>query len=139
MPRRILEGNVVSAKTDKTVTVLVERRYMHPVYKKYVRRTDKYLAHDDANAFGVGDRVQIEECRPISKRKKWKVITSASAASGRPVVAAPVAGDEAPAKAKKAKAMKKDAPPVDKAEKAEKAPAKKPAAKKAAKKKDAEE
>ncbi len=75
MPRRILEGNVVSDKMDKTVTVLVERRYMHPVYKKYIKQTDKYAAHDETNAFGIGDRVQIEECRPISKRKTWKVIT----------------------------------------------------------------
>jgi small subunit ribosomal protein S17 len=76
MPRRILEGNVVSDKMDKTVTVLVERRYMHPVYKKYIRRTDKYAAHDEANAFGIGDRVQIEECRPLSKRKTWKIVTT---------------------------------------------------------------
>lgn len=75
MPRRILEGKVVSDKMDKTVTVLVERRYMHPVYKKYIRKSDKYAAHDETNAFQVGDRVQIEECRPISKRKSWKVVT----------------------------------------------------------------
>lgn len=83
MPRRVLEGNVVSDKMDQTVTVLVERRYMHPVYKKYIKQTDKYAAHDEANAFGIGDRVQIEECRPISKRKKWKVITPAPTKSHR--------------------------------------------------------
>jgi small subunit ribosomal protein S17 len=60
---------------DKTVTVLVERRYMHPIYKKYVRRTDKYAAHDENNAFRVGDLVAIEECRPLSKRKAWTVVT----------------------------------------------------------------
>lgn len=75
MPRRVLQGVVVSDKMDKTVTVLVERRYMHPLYKKYVKRSDKYAAHDEANAFRVGDKVAIEECRPLSKRKAWTVIT----------------------------------------------------------------
>lgn len=75
MPRRVLQGRIVSDKMDKTVTVLVERRYMHPIYKKYVRRTDKYAAHDENNAFRTGDLVSIEECRPISKRKAWTVIT----------------------------------------------------------------
>ena len=74
MPKRILEGDVVSDKMDKTVTVLIERRFMHPMYKKYVRRTDKYAAHDENNAYKVGDRVQIQECRPVSKRKTWEVI-----------------------------------------------------------------
>ncbi len=78
MPRRILQGRVVSDKMDKTVTVLVERRYMHPIYKKYVKRTDKYAAHDENNAFRTGDAVQIEECRPLSKNKSWKVITDPS-------------------------------------------------------------
>ncbi len=76
MPRRILEGNVVSDKQEKTVTVQIERRFMHPVYKKYVKKTVKYAAHDQSNAFGLGDKVQIEECRPISKRKTWRVITT---------------------------------------------------------------
>lgn len=76
MPRRVLEGQVVSDKMDKTVTVLVESRFMHPVYKKYVKKTDKFAAHDESNAFAIGDRVQIEECRPISKRKTWKVVTA---------------------------------------------------------------
>jgi small subunit ribosomal protein S17 len=75
MPRRVLQGVVVSDKMEKTVTVLVERRYMHPLYKKYVKRSDKYAAHDEANAFRVGDKVAIEECRPLSKRKAWTVIT----------------------------------------------------------------
>ena len=66
MPKRILEGKVVSDKQDKTVTVLVERRYMHPVYKKYIKRTDKYAAHDEHNAIKEGEVVQIQECRPIS-------------------------------------------------------------------------
>lgn len=126
MPRRVLEGQVVSDKMDKTVTVLVERRYMHPVYKKYVKRTDKYAAHDEMNAFAEGDRVQIEECRPISKRKTWKVITAPAAGAAKK--AEKPAEAQAPAKeeAKKAETKKAD----DK-----KAAAKKPAAKKAPAKK----
>ena len=73
MPRRIMEGRVVSDKADKTVTVLVERRVMHPLYKKYFKRSKKYLAHDESNAVGTGDLVVIEECAPISKRKTWTV------------------------------------------------------------------
>lgn len=75
MPRRVLEGVVVSDKMEKTVTVLVERRYMHPVYKKYIRKSDKFAAHDESNAFTIGDRVEIEECRPLSKNKRFTVIT----------------------------------------------------------------
>ncbi|MCB1681629.1 MAG: 30S ribosomal protein S17 [Alphaproteobacteria bacterium] len=74
MPRRILEGNVISAKNDKTVTVLVERRYMHPVYKKYLRSTQKFTAHDENNSCQEGERVQIIECRPLSRTKRWAVI-----------------------------------------------------------------
>jgi small subunit ribosomal protein S17 len=75
MPKRILQGTVVSDKMDKTVTVLVERRVMHPVYKKYIKQSKKYAAHDEGNAFKIGDTVQIEECRPLSKRKRWTVIS----------------------------------------------------------------
>lgn len=74
MPKRVLTGRVVSDKMDKTVTVLVERRVMHPLYKKFIRRSKKYAAHDDANLCKEGDVVSIEECRPISKRKTWLVI-----------------------------------------------------------------
>lgn len=74
MPRRILEGVVTSDKMDKTIVVLVERRYMHPVYKKYLKKSDKFAAHDEQNKFKIGDKVQIIECRPISKRKSWLVI-----------------------------------------------------------------
>jgi len=74
MPRRILQGNVVSDKGDKTVTVLVERRIQHPVYKKFITKSKKYAAHDESNEFAVGQEVMIEECRPISKRKSWRVI-----------------------------------------------------------------
>jgi len=75
MPRRILRGVVVSDKMDKTVTVKVERRIMHPLYKKVIRRSKKYAAHDQANACKEGDVVSIRECRPLSKRKTWEVIT----------------------------------------------------------------
>ncbi|CAK0764096.1 small subunit ribosomal protein S17 [uncultured Gammaproteobacteria bacterium] len=82
MPRRVLQGTVVSDKCDKTVIVLVERRVMHPVYKKFIRRSKRYAAHDDANRFKVGDSVTIEECRPLSKRKRWMVIGTALASTG---------------------------------------------------------
>ncbi len=80
MPRRVLQGVVVSDKADKTITVLVERRVMHPLYKKIIRRTKKYRAHDEDNRCKAGDLVQIEECRPIAKSKTWRVI-DANAAS----------------------------------------------------------
>ncbi|MDR1333510.1 MAG: 30S ribosomal protein S17 [Holosporales bacterium] len=73
MPRRELQGVVVSDKNDKTVVVVVEQRIMHPVYKKYVRRHKKYAAHDEANEYKVGDTVKMLESRPISKTKKWVV------------------------------------------------------------------
>jgi small subunit ribosomal protein S17 len=132
MPRRVLEGEIVSDKMDKTVTVLVERRYIHPVYKKYMKRSDKYAAHDETNAFRVGDKVQIEECRPISKRKSWRVITQAPTGREPKVLKAAPVEAAAPKKEKKEKAPKAAA-----AATAEKTEAKKPAAKKApAKKKD---
>lgn len=77
MPKRILQGAVVSDANDKTITVLVERRFMHPMVKKVVRRSKKYRAHDENNSFKVGDIVRIEECRPISKNKSWTVIEDA--------------------------------------------------------------
>ena len=79
MPKRILQGTVVSDKNDKTVVVRVERRFTHPVLKKTVRLTKKYQAHDEANAFKVGDTVFIEESKPISKDKRWVVVTEAQA------------------------------------------------------------
>jgi small subunit ribosomal protein S17 len=84
---------VTSDKMDKTVTVLVDRRVMHPIYKKFIRRSKNYAAHDENNVCKVGDAVRIEECRPISKRKTWIVIER----NGEPfvpaaaAVAAPVA------------------------------------------------
>ena len=80
MPRRILQGKVVSDKADKTITVLVERRVMHPVYKKFITRSKKYAAHDEANRCKTGDIVRIRECRPISKSKCWEVLTDDVAA-----------------------------------------------------------
>jgi small subunit ribosomal protein S17 len=74
MPKRVLTGRVVSDKMDKTVTVLVERRVMHPLYKKFIRRSKKYAAHDEGNICREGDVVSIEECPPISKRKTWTVV-----------------------------------------------------------------
>ncbi|SDB73884.1 30S ribosomal protein S17 [Belnapia rosea] len=74
MPKRVLTGRVVSDKMDKTVTVLVERRVMHPLYKKFIKRSKKYAAHDEANLCKEGDLVQIEECPPLSKRKAWMVV-----------------------------------------------------------------
>ncbi len=119
MPRRILEGQVVSDKMDKTVTVLVQRRYMHPVYKKYVMRTDKYAAHDGENRFKMGDKVEIIECAPISKRKRWTVLVDGQvpaapqaekkAAAAKPAPAKKAASSTAKPAAKKATAKKKDA------------------------------
>lgn len=74
MPKRILQGVVVSDKMEKTVVVRVERRVMHPIYKKFIRRSKKYHAHDENNTFKAGDTVRIRECRPLSKTKTWEVI-----------------------------------------------------------------
>ena len=74
MPKRILVGTVTSDKTDKTVTVLVERKVKHPLYGKIIRRSKKYHAHDETNEYTVGDVVRIEETRPMSKTKKWRVV-----------------------------------------------------------------
>ncbi|MGL4728625.1 MAG: 30S ribosomal protein S17 [Bosea sp. (in: a-proteobacteria)] len=74
MPKRVLQGTVVSDKQDKTVVVRVERRYTHPLLKKTVRRSKKYAAHDEANSFKTGDTVWIEESKPISKNKSWVVL-----------------------------------------------------------------
>jgi len=79
MPKRILQGVVVSDKNDKTVVVKVERRYSHPLLQKTVRQSKKYKAHDENNQFKVGDIVSIEESKPISKDKCWVVVTDGSA------------------------------------------------------------
>ncbi|MBG0808851.1 30S ribosomal protein S17 [Methylosinus sp. H3A] len=74
MPKRILQGVVVSDKQNKTVVVKVERRFTHPLFKKTVRRTKNYHAHDEAQTFKVGDEVTIEETAPISRLKRWRVV-----------------------------------------------------------------
>ncbi len=74
MPKRILQGIIVSDKGDKTVIVKVERRLTHPLYKKTIRRSKRYAAHDEGNQYKAGDVVRIEECRPMSKTKSWAVI-----------------------------------------------------------------
>ena len=82
MPKRILIGTVVSDKTDKTVTVKVERKVKHPLYGKIIRRSKKYHAHDEANEYKAGDTVRIEETRPISKTKTWRVLDRVQASKG---------------------------------------------------------
>ena len=78
MPKRVLQGTVVSDKNDKTIVVLVERRFTHPVLKKTIRRSKKYHAHDAANVYKVGDAVSIQESVPISKNKRWVVLDPAA-------------------------------------------------------------
>ena len=79
MPKRILQGVVTSDKNDKTVTVLVERRFTHPVLKKTIRRSKKYRAHDELNQFKTGDSVRIIDCAPKSASKRWEVLTAEQA------------------------------------------------------------
>ncbi len=81
MPKRVLTGTVVSDKTDKTVVVKVERKEKHPLYGKIIRRSKKYHAHDEGNAFKTGEVVRIEECAPISKLKTWTVIEKVGGAA----------------------------------------------------------
>ncbi|TKW65678.1 MAG: 30S ribosomal protein S17 [Paracoccus denitrificans] len=81
MPKRILQGTVTSDKNEQTVTVLVERRFKHPLLHKTVRSSKKYRAHDADNQFKVGDTVRIVECAPISKTKRWTVLTDDATAS----------------------------------------------------------
>ena len=88
MPKRILTGTVTSDKTDKTVTVKVERRVKHPLYGKIIRRSKKYHAHDEANEYNEGDTVRIEETKPISKTKTWRVIDRLVASKGQAYEAA---------------------------------------------------
>ena len=81
MPKRVMQGTVVSDKNDKTVTVLVERRIMHPVYKKFITKSKKFAAHDAENRFKQGDTVRIRECAPLSKSKSYEVIYDDAAAN----------------------------------------------------------
>jgi len=75
MPKRILQGTVTSTANAQTVTVSVERRFLHPMYKKPIRKSKKYRAHDEKEQFNVGDKIRIEECAPMSKTKRWTVLT----------------------------------------------------------------
>ena len=81
MPKRILQGVVVSDKMDKTIVVEVERRVQHPIYKKFIRRSKRYHAHDETNAIAIGATVRIVESRPMSKTKRWIVVTDEAVAS----------------------------------------------------------
>jgi len=103
MPKRILQGTVVSDKGNKTVIVKVERRLMHPLYKKTIRRSKRYAAHDEANRCKEGDAVKIIECRPISKTKCWMVLDEkgTAAAESKAKAAAKAAARPAAAKTKK--------------------------------------
>ncbi len=76
MPKRILTGTVTSDKNEQTVTVLVERRFKHPLLHKTIRSSKKYRAHDAKNEFKIGDQVRIQECAPISKTKRWEVVSA---------------------------------------------------------------
>ncbi|MEJ2528516.1 MAG: 30S ribosomal protein S17 [Gammaproteobacteria bacterium] len=71
---RVLQGRVTSDKMDKTVTVMIERKVKHPLYGKFIRRSTKVHAHDEANECGIGDTVLVEQCRPLSKNKTWRLV-----------------------------------------------------------------
>jgi len=107
MPKRVLQGVVVSDACDKTVIVRVERRVMHPVYKKFITRSKKYAAHDEGNYFHAGDKVSIEESRPLSKRKNW-VVLGAPAVEPKPKAEKPAAAEKpAPARRRRTAAKPK--------------------------------
>lgn len=106
MPRRVLEGKVVSNKCAKTVTVLVERKIKDPLYGKIIRRSAKYAAHDEGNQWNVGDLVSIEECRPISKSKKWRVVDGKSMGESQAKTVDEAVQKRATVKKKAAKAKK---------------------------------
>jgi small subunit ribosomal protein S17 len=112
MPKRVLTGVIVSDKANKTVIVRVERRVMHPVYKKFIMRSKKYAAHDETNAFKTGDLVRIEESRPLSKTKRWVVMAGGAPVEGRKVVGA-VEVDQPPTqqRARRARSPKAAASP----------------------------
>lgn len=80
MPKRIMQGTVVSDKGEKTIVVQVVRRFKHPLLNKIVRKSKRFMAHDEANQHKVGDTVRIQECRPLSKRKTWEVVTEEASA-----------------------------------------------------------
>jgi small subunit ribosomal protein S17 len=134
MPKRVLSGTVVSDKADKTVVVRVERRVKHPLYGKIIRLSKKYHAHDEANAYRLGEQVRIEERAPISKLKTWEVIDRIGAAKA---AAVEIVETEALAPASESQAEdrppKADKPKAEKAEKVAEPAAEKPADEKPAK------
>lgn len=105
MPKRVLTGTIVSDKAEKTVVVRVERRVKHPLYGKIIKLSKKYHAHDEANAYKLGEQVHIEECAPISKQKAWKVIDRIGAAKAQAIE---IADPEAAEKRTKTKAKADD-------------------------------
>ena len=106
MPKRVLQGVVVSDAGDKTVIVRVERRVMHPVYKKFITRWKKYAAHDEGNHFHAGDKISIEESRPLSKRKHW-IVLGAPAVEPKPKAEKPSKAEAKPAPRRRAAAKPK--------------------------------
>ena len=112
MPKRILQGVAVRDARDKTVIVRVERRVMHPVYKKFIMRSKKYAAHDEHNLVKAGTVIRIEESRPISKRKRWVVLTNGETPTV-PEQAAPAAEKKAAAKKPRAPRKKKASAEAD--------------------------
>ena len=121
MPKRVLTGTIVSDKGDKTVVVSVERRVKHPLYGKIIKRSKKYHAHDEGNAFKLGEQVRIEECAPVSKLKSWTVLDRVSVAPmavdeiaevdmSKPIKAAPAPTESKATKAAKGKLANADAP-----------------------------
>jgi small subunit ribosomal protein S17 len=121
MPKRVLTGTVVSDKGDKTIVVRVERRVKHPLYGKIIRRSKKYHAHDEANAYRTGEQVRIEECAPISKQKSWTVLDRIGAAKAAEIeiVEGATETPKAPAKEKAPKGATKAKAGTKKTAKAE--------------------
>ena len=118
MPKRVLTGTVVSDKGDKTVVVRVERRVKHPLYGKIIKLSKKYHAHDEGNAFKLGEQVRIQECAPLSKLKSWTVLDRVGAAPAAVEEIVDVDVNNLPTEPKAEKPAKK-APAKSKAKKAE--------------------
>ena len=117
MPKRVLTGTVVSDKGDKTVVVRVERRVKHPLYGKIIKLSKKYHAHDEGNAYRLGEQVRIQECAPVSKLKSWTVIERIGAAKAAVIEIADVETtmpEAAPAKPAEEKAEKQAKPAAKK-------------------------
>jgi small subunit ribosomal protein S17 len=127
MPKRVLTGTVVSDKADKTVVVRVERRVKHPLYGKIIRLSKKYHAHDEGNAFKLGEQVRIEERAPISKLKTWEVIDRIGAAKAAAVEIVEGATQPVEQETKTKKKAPAKAKALKPAAKAKKAKAKEPA------------